>query len=370
MKQLIQRCGKTVLLLTLLLALLLTAGPVYAVNASAELFLPEAQDPDNGVLYISFSIQADVPATLSADVSVNGGVFLGITAPDCLVRNKRIVYNNGTQSSVSGIIRIGVSEITDITITVSGYVSSVYDFSTSIYDAYLTVPPDQLAGFIPQAYTEPAAEAPGSASYLTLPAGNDPDQSARDASIAELIREEQAARAASEAIENQAEAERMRAADASRLADEEAERRARGQQAGILPRHEKQDQAAATEEAVRDSGDSADISSDVTEAVTGSDDTDPDIIEQVSGSEKTAKETDADDSSRSSDSEQRSYELMTSYEAGKTDEAEETQEKPMAEGLTAADRLLIAGGILAILVFIVAMVNTAVIYKKNRERNT
>ena len=354
MKQRIQQCGAVILFTVLLCTLILNTGFVYAINASAVLATADAQDPENGILYVSFSVQADTPMTLSGDITVNGGVFLGITAPGCLVRNKRFVYNAGTQDAVSGMIRIGITEIQEITVTVSGSASSVYDFSTFYYSGSLTVPQDQLAGFLPGEHTEPAPEGPGSSSYLTLPGNNEPDpgQSERDASIAEKIREEQAAKAASEAAENQEEADRMRAADESRLAVEEAERQARGQQAGILPREEREVQSKTSESEEEDiSEESAETSLDISNDIEA-DQTD---VRSSGSPEKTEEQKTHDVTAGVPD--------ISPSVSEKTDPQVQTGQET---ALSPADVLLIAGGVLAVFLFLFASAKAvSIIIKKH-----
>lgn len=352
MKQRIRQYGAA--LLAAVLLILLPADPVYAVGASAALLETETQDPENGILTVSFQVQADAPVTISGDVSVQGGVFLGMIVPGCVIRNKRFVYNAGTQSGISGIIQIGVNEITDITVTVSGNVSSVYDFSTSAYYGTVTVSQDQLSAFVPGNHTEPAPEGlPGPEEYLTLPAapGPDPGQSARDAAVAEQIRAEQAAMAASEAAENREEADRMRAADASRIADAEAEQYANARQAGVFPREE-------TKIPASDDGDTSETpeaSSEEAEDTETEEDPFPSEQSEQNKNNRTTEQL-TEGQPRSSDEPQ----------LPQTEEAEKEPEPARKSTLSAEDRVLILLAGIAFLVFIAASVKAALILHNNK----
>ncbi len=360
MIQQVRRCGAALFAAAFLFAFSLNVGSVYAVSASVILAPAETQNPDEGILYISFSIQTDTPVTLSGDISVDGGVFLSAAVPGCVLRNKRFVYNSGTLSAVSGIIRIGITELREITVEISGSVSSVYDFSTAPFSGSVTITEEQLAGFMPAAHTEPASEGPGADAYLTLPAGNEPDpgQAARDASVAEQIREEQAARAASEALENQEAAGRMRAADESRLAVEEAERRARGQQAGILPRRKK-------EIYPEDSGEVTDTVEELT------DDTSSEAVEVSevsSGNSGMSGQASANPEmiiEQEPEARQEGVSDLAPPEVEVVTE-EAPKEIPEDKTLSIQDKLLIAGGGIAVLTFLFSIVNVILIHLKKK----
>ena len=224
------------------IVLLLSVIPRYqafAADVAAELELSESQDPLSGVLYVNFAVRFDQPVTAAGDVSVEGGVYMGITAPDCIVRNRRFVYRAGGYAA-EGVIQIGVTEITDITVTVSGYASSLYEHSGTPFSDSITIHSDYLSLFVPQEHTEAPADTMTEAPYLTLPAASapDPEQPARDAAVEAKIRAEIASQAAEAEGRNQARAAQYRAQDEAKLAAAEAERKAREKAAGVFPHDE------------------------------------------------------------------------------------------------------------------------------------